>query len=154
MKKLKIDGNSTENQRIKDYFVRREVLTCSSYEIEAVLMAEKGSEDYPLPSYDDIENYYEWKCCNCGAGYQTQEEAKSCCDKDIEQEPQEILEWWIVTEYLYNKLKEKGQPVLEWGNNCYWGRTCSGQAISLDGVITVICKDMEILEGQANEWKL
>jgi len=60
------------------------------------------------------------------------------------------MEWWIVTDYLHRKLSEKGQPVLEWGNNCYWGRCGSGQAILLDYVISEICYDMEILEGQKN----
>ena len=35
-----------------------------------------------------------------------------------------------------------------------WGRATTGQAILLDGVISEICSDMEILEGQANEWNV
>ena len=73
--------------------------------------------------------------------------------EEIENEPQEVFEWWIVTEYLYRKLKEKGCVVLEWGNNHYWGRCTTGQAILLDGIVTDICREMEILEGQKNEWK-
>lgn len=75
---------------------------------------------------------------------------------DIDDEastPHEIFEWWIVTGWLYEKLKEKGQPVLEWGNNDYWGRCTSGQSILLDHVISEIAEEMEILEGQPNEWK-
>ena len=73
-------------------------------------------------------------------------------DDDFETEPQEIYEYWIVSEYLYNKLKEYGQPVVTDGNLEIWGRTCSGQAILLDYVITKICANMEILEGQSNSW--
>jgi hypothetical protein len=71
---------------------------------------------------------------------------------DFEEEPQDIYEWWIISTYLHDKLKEKGQPVLNDGYMHLWGRTCSGQAILLDYVITQICADMEILQGQANAW--
>lgn len=144
----KIDVNSSENQKIKGRFVAREVLTCFSYEMEAVLRASQEgntNKDYPLPTYEDIENYYEWQCPECGEGYQDEDEARECHGERPKQERQEILEWWIVSSYLYNKLKERGHAVLEWGNNYYWGRCTTGQAILLDGVISDICKEMEIL---------
>ena len=70
----------------------------------------------------------------------------------IESEPQEILEWWSVDSMMFENLKEKGEPVLEYANLNLWGRTCSGQAILLDHVITEIAADMGILEGQENDW--
>jgi len=166
MGKVKIDYDSKVNQDIKGKFVSREVYTCFSYEMEAVLRAgqEGKNKEYPLPTYDDIDNLYEYKCPECGSGYQEEEDAKQCCateeqlenedfkNDSIEQDPQEIFEWWIVSNYLYEKLKKKGCPVLEWGNNHYWGRCTTGQAILLDGAISEICKDMEILEGQKYDW--
>jgi len=53
---------------------------------------------------------------------------------------------------IINQLKEKGHPVLEWGNNYYWGRCTTGQAILLDYVISKICEEMEILQGQKYDW--
>ena len=53
----------------------------------------------------------------------------------LEQEPQEILEWWIVTNWLADKLKAIGEPILEAYGTIWWGRTCSGQAISMDYTI-------------------
>ena len=162
----KIKGNSAVNQKIKEKFVEREVKACFSYEMEAILKVSFESKT-DLPSWEDVENLYEYNCPNCGQGYQTigdfgQNTENRCefhcpsCQADFdtepENEPQEIFEWWIVTGYLYHKLKKKGEPVLEWGNNWYWGRTTTGQAILLDGVITSICRDMEILDGQANSW--
>ncbi len=70
---------------------------------------------------------------------------------NLEDEPQEIYEWWLVSSYLCEKLKAKGQPVIEEQN--IWGRCTTGQAILLDYVIGKIAQDMEILEGQKNEWK-
>lgn len=71
--------------------------------------------------------------------------------ENAESEAQEIFEWWAVTNWLMEKLKEKGQPVID-AYPCLWGRTTTGQAILLDGVISDICADLEILEGQKNEW--
>ena len=146
------DGNSTENQRIKGEFVNREVLTCFSYEMQEIL-------SHDIVSYDDIENLYVNTCPYCGYTFDNDIDICQVCEKnghieELEQEPQEIYEWWIVTSYLCDKLRENGEPVLEWGNNCYWGRCCTGQAILLDSVISEICSDMEILEGQKNEWKI
>jgi len=162
------DNNSNVNQRIKGKFVEREVLACFSYEMEAVLKANQEIGD-GLPSYEDIVNLCEYQCPNCGHGEKELVEFEQTgeddykfkcpsCEKTFEDEPksepQEVYEWWIVTEWLAEKLSERGEPTLEWGNNHYWGRTCTGQAILLDGVISSICREMEILEGQANEWKV
>jgi len=68
----------------------------------------------------------------------------------LESEPQDIFEWWLVSSYLCEKLAELGHPVIE--NEGIWGRCTTGQAILLDYAITVICANMEILEGQANSW--
>lgn len=66
--------------------------------------------------------------------------------------PQEVFEWWRVTSYLFHKLRDKGEVVLEGPNGYYWGRCCTGQAILLDWVISEICADNEILEGQEYDW--
>lgn len=71
--------------------------------------------------------------------------------KDLEQEPQDVLEWWLVSEFLCQKLEKLGYPVITSHN--IWGRCTSGQAILLDYVITKICADMQILEGQENAWE-
>lgn len=169
---MKSDLNSSTNQEIKGKFVAREVKTCFSYEMEAVLRAgaegrglSDTSADYPLPNYEDIENLYEYRCPDCGKGFTTLEElskdgekpfdcpsCKAHFNEEPEQEAQEIYEWWVVSNWLYEKLKAKGHPVLEWGNNYYWGRCTTGQAILLDGVISDICSEMEILEGQKYDW--
>jgi len=69
---------------------------------------------------------------------------------DLEMEIQEIYQWHIVSEYLAEKLAEHGEPIIRDEN--IWGRTCCGQAILLDYVISKICEEMEILEGQLHDW--
>jgi len=70
-----------------------------------------------------------------------------------ETETQEIYEWWLVSNFLARKLEKYGEPILRMHNNIWWGRTCTGQAILLDHVISQICSEMGILEGQENEWE-
>ncbi len=83
------------------------------------------------------------------------DDLKTFCDDfeyEYEDQAHEIFEWWAVSSYLFDKLKAEGYPVVECGTLYIWGRTTTGQAILLDGVITRICADMEILEGQSNSW--
>ena len=58
-------------------------------------------------------------------------------------ENSEIMEWWHVTPYMAELLKEKGEVILS-DYDCYWwGRTTSGQALYMDGVIQEIAEQME-----------
>ena len=55
-------------------------------------------------------------------------------------EGSEVLEWWLVTPYMAELLKEKGEVILS-DYDCYWwGRTTSGQALCMDGVIQEIAE--------------
>ena len=54
----------------------------------------------------------------------------------------EVMEWWLVTPYMAELLKEKGEVILS-DYDCYWwGRTTSGQALYMDGVIQEIAEQM------------
>lgn len=72
--------------------------------------------------------------------------------EELETEMQEIFEWWAVSSFLAEDLKKQGEPVCDTGSVWVWGRTTTGQAILLDGVISRICSDMEILDGQKYSW--
>lgn len=69
-------------------------------------------------------------------------------------ETQDICEWIHVSNWLHDRLREKGYPVWNDGTVYVWGRTSTGQAVFFDDVISEICNDMEILEGQKDEWKI
>ncbi len=69
-------------------------------------------------------------------------------------EMRKISEWMHVSNWLHDSLLEKGEPVWNDGQVYVWGRTSTGQAVLFDDVITEICSDMEILEGQKKEWKI
>lgn len=163
-----MDYNSVKNQRIKSKFVEREVFACVSGMVDYII--KKGWEDTDAYfSWDDIENGYSYTCPECGHETGNREDfddgttddfypAYKCpeCGTGLEDYPesetQEIYEWWICSSWLIDKLAECGEPVLR--DESIWGRGTSGQAILLDGVISRICEGMEILEGQAHEWKI
>ena len=63
----------------------------------------------------------------------------------------EVYEWWDVSGWLCDKLQGYGEVVIP--HMGYWGRQTTGQSISLDYVISKICYNMEILEGQERSWE-
>ena len=53
-------------------------------------------------------------------------------------ENSEVMEWWLVTPYMADMLREKGEVILA-DYDCYWwGRQTSGQALYMDEVIQEI----------------
>ena len=55
----------------------------------------------------------------------------------------EVFEWWLVTPYLAELLKENGEVIFA-DYDCYWwGRTITGQALYIDGVIQEIARQTE-----------
>lgn len=152
--------DSSVNQDIKRKFVKREVLALATMTTEYIL--KKGWEDTDAPfSYDDVENVYQPVCPECGEVVEEVENDEGemvykCeyCDWEDEDEPdtqpQEIYEWWLVTDWFAKKLRDMGEPILV--DEQIWGRTCTGQAILLDWTISQVCEEMGILEGQEHDW--
>ena len=69
----------------------------------------------------------------------------------LNEKPQEVFEWWICSNWMMEKLRARGEVVIPHLN--IWGRTTTGQAILLDGIISRICQEMGILDGQVYSWK-
>ena len=76
--------------------------------------------------YDDIQNLYD----------PNEEE-------NDDQYPQEIFQWWAVSDYLARKLLEAGEPVIDNDYGTWWGRTCCGQALHMDYSLQEIAGDIE-----------
>lgn len=66
--------------------------------------------------------------------------------ENAENEIKEVFEWYICSDFLIRRLKEKGEVVIP--SMSIWGRCTTGQAILLDGVISEICEELEILENE------
>ena len=166
--------NSVKNQKIKERFVDREVYACITDMAEYLF----GYESDTYASWYEWDNLMITICPNCNAcvneddwiyiedldpdlidadsmevmdGYQCPY-CKQFVEEIPEPEQQEIMEYLIVSSFLGEKLLEKGEPVLRRNLGWIWGRTCTGQSVFLDGVISEICYELGILEDQPNEW--
>lgn len=123
----------SEFQRECENYVGRFVYVCQSYLVDEMLKKE-------IFSYDDIENLTtqfegnkEGTCSECEENAELNQSA--VCEDCFEPEGQEIYEWWIVDRGLAYRLAERGEPILKNEYGVWWGRTCTGQAISIDNVI-------------------
>jgi len=57
-------------------------------------------------------------------------------------ENSDVLEWWLVTPYMAELLRDNGEVILD-AYGCYWwGRQTSGQALYMDWVIQRIAEQM------------
>lgn len=54
----------------------------------------------------------------------------------------EVMEWWLVDEFTFDRLKAAEEITLESLGMRVWGRCCTGQSIVLDRVIINIAKDL------------
>jgi hypothetical protein len=136
--------DSPINQKIKTEFIERNVGHNISSFVDDVT-------DYN--SFCAWENFAIWKCNECGyEAPNNWEFCPECGAKYPEQVNQEILEYWTVNSWFGQQLSKHGEPILNLGTCYIWGRTTSGQAIMLDSVVSDICYNLEILEGQQNEW--
>lgn len=135
---------------LNEKLVQREVYVCLTPMVEFILAESgiTGSANTPPPfSYDDIENSYNKECLHCGKE-ESEHNNYNCADgESYNTEPQEILEWWAVSPWLFEKLREEGEPVIDTFPHL-WGRTTSGQAISADAVITKIQKKTRYAQGE------
>ena len=121
-----------ERQESVRKFVDSHVFCHLTHFIDELLKAE-------IIDWDEIDGLYSNICQDCGEDYSEHLEEDAChCGGHLEQEPNEILEWHSVSSYLYNRLEEAGEPLLQWGGHYIWGRCTSGQSISIDSVIETI----------------
>ena len=98
---------------ITERIVRNEIYLCQSSLVEKCF-------EQSLFSIEDIENL-----------------------NDAEtDEYQEIFEWWAISNWLADKLKEHKEPILDNDYGTWWGRTCTGQAIKMDAVIEDIAESI------------
>lgn len=109
------------SQEMLDAFVRDHVIFCQTILVEELF--NKG-----LFEYDDVLNacYTEAEILELGKHNEQHSEFK------------EVYEWWIVDEYLIKSLLDQKESLLENAYGTWWGRTTTGQSISLDPVIKKI----------------
>lgn len=122
--------NEIERQKRNGRFVADNVYICQSILVDKLL--EEG-----VFNYEDIINFDKTNNELLDEGY-TQEEINN---SEIDIINQEVYEWWVVSHWMLEKLKNLGEPVLENDYGEWWGRTIMGQAIKLDHVINKMFDD-------------
>lgn len=94
-----------------------------------------ADDDGNIANHESIDCYENWEeCCN---------------DEQIDTDDyrSEVFEHWVVSNWLADKLEAYGQVIdRDFMGLVIWGRTTTGQMISMDYVIQQIAKD--IVESQ------
>ena len=157
--------NSSVNQEIKGAFVGREVIHSANEMIYNLQNQEAFRDEiwelfYSTPDWGNMKEYF--------IGNLEEDEEKEICEyfnvesiteigeqelceyADVDYDYYEPYEFWIVTDWLGDKLKENGQIVQEFMGFTIWGRLTTGQAILLDSVISKICEDLDLLKDGEN----
>ena len=62
---------------------------------------------------------------------------------DSDEEVKEIFEWWLVSDWLAYHLRKQNEVIIEYYGSYWWGRTCFGQAIAMDGNIKQIANKLD-----------
>lgn len=122
---MKETGSQRQERNKK--IVERFVLTCQSSLVDEMLKKE-------IFSLDEVSNLYSKECEQCEKEEEYHEDEEQ--DHEFEARMNEVLEWWLCDEWFLEKLEEMGEPILTNDYGKWWGRTCSGQAILLDSIIT------------------
>lgn len=126
---------NNDKQRQLGAFVHREVIMLASQLVEDLLNASMyGDKIFGAVELDNIENLYITDEATAkDYGYASLEAMQ-----EVGEDRQEIYEWWFVSRWLYERLREADEPVIDSEYGYLWGRTCTGQAIFLDAAIEQI----------------
>lgn len=110
-------GYTKEVHELAERYIQREILCCDSSFIS----------DLMKQSYDSATN---------------EASSQFTCDfiVNFPESEIEIYEWYRVSQWLAEKLIAQGESVLSNNYGYWWGRTCTGQSIILDGTIQEIAK--------------
>lgn len=70
-----------------------------------------------------------------------------CNEHDLEADRIEVYEHWVVSDWLGRELQDRGENVcMDFMGFTVWGRTCTGQSMTLDYVMRDIATDRDLPE--------
>ncbi len=140
--------NTTTTEQKIERLIERDILANQTHLVETLLIkANPDWIDYAENLYDESpETIEEYLTYETEIGPETWGELDSFERHDLaikygfEPSPQEIFEWWLVSDWLADKLSQFEEPVLRTAYGTWWGRTTTGQAIKLDYVMRKIAE--------------
>jgi len=68
---------------------------------------------------------------------------REACRDVASENPAEVYEWWRVTGWLCEQLRAIGEVVIDNNHGYWWGRTCTGQGLIMDGTLQQIAATFE-----------
>lgn len=139
----KEERRAIDVQECAERLLQSDVLACQSSLVDALMRS-----DFAGFAVDDIVNLFpdasSWDVDDCRAwfdehGIETPEEVDGVeTYRNLVRdnaEPAEVFEWWLVTDWMAKKLRDAGNVVLENEYGAWWGRTCTGQQLLMDGTL-------------------
>lgn len=71
------------------------------------------------------------------------DEWRDVCRDHAQDNPAEVYEWWAVDSWLCEQLHAIGEVTIDNGYGQWWGRTCTGQGLIMDGTLQQIAARFE-----------
>lgn len=110
----------------------------------------EAAEQNGATLYQDDDGDWKWKDADDNESddfwSDRDDAAKNYCEEnrvDTDDYGREVYEHWIVSNWLADKLAERGEKIdKDFAGMTVWARTTTGQAILLDGVIREIVTDL------------
>ena len=127
---------------VVERLINREILTLANS------LFNKLIDDSDCILFDYIENLYvkfspdgkPRKCTECGE-VQVVNDMDSCSDC-FDSPMHEVFQWFIVSEFLYERLQEVGEVVCQVEDVNFWGRTSYGIGLEYDYCLKKIATDI------------
>ena len=121
---LKLDNGIAQD-------IARDFISPHIYRNQSYLVTDLMKQEIEGFYYDDIENQY-----LTDEEIELDENSKEITSDMLDDfrydNPQEILEWYLVSDWFLDRLREINEPIIDNDYGEYWGRCCTGQSICLD----------------------
>ena len=87
-------------------------------------------------NFDDIENFYmsDEEILKYMGSYDEDMSDQELIDevRNNGEDMNEIFEWYLISDWFLDRLREINEPIIDNDYGEYWGRCCTGQSIYLD----------------------
>jgi len=123
--------------------ITRIFITPHIYRNQTALVTDMQKESYSSEccysfSWDNVENLYmtDEEILEAYSYHFVEEEEQENFFiervRDNGDDMNEIFEWYLVSDWFLDRLREINEPIIDNDYGEYWGRTCTGQSIYLD----------------------
>ena len=147
------DGGEYLGEEYDDVFSKGMCACCGS-RLAGARFAYQKPEDFDTIDFEAWldEDVTRWNSLRSAISKDVSgDDLKFVCDEfevDMSDFERDVYEYWLVSDWIAEKLEKKGEVIGDLYGLTIWGRCCTGQAIYLDQVWEEMA-----LEFYADEWK-